>query len=81
MIDGNGMYNTEALSHLDRLALACPGCGHCFVRLEKRREGRYQCFERLYMHCDQVEVHVERDGRNLVCSGFCGKKSDDGRWR
>lgn len=81
MIDGNGMYSTEALSHLDRLALACHGCGHCFVRLEKRRKGRYQCFERLYMHCDQAEVHVEHVGGNLVCSGFFGKKSDDGTWR
>lgn len=81
MIGRNGMYNTEAFSHLDRLALACYGCSHCYVRLEKKKPGRYQCFERLYMHCDEAEVHVENNQGNVICSGFCGRESEDGTWR
>ena len=81
MIERNGMYATERLSHSERLRLACHGCKHCSVEL--RRKTRHQWQEHLYMRCEHAEVHVQIDeqGYNLICSEFEGTNGPDGVWR
>lgn len=80
MIDGNRMYRTEMFSNEDCSALKCHECENYSVRIERRTE-RYQCIEKRYMRCNQDRVYVKRNGKNLICNGFCVKKSNNGTRR
>lgn len=79
MITKKGMYRTEHLSHMDRLNLGCYGCGRCFVELKRKKNGRYQCFEQLYMNCSETEIHVG-EIKPPACDSFIPKNGPYGVW-
>ncbi len=79
MITRTGMHWTKNLSHMDKLNLGCSGCHNCFIELKKKKKGRYQCFEQLYMTCSYREIYVS-ELKPPVCYSFVPKNGPDGMW-